>query len=310
MDKVVLGDSPGQQGKSVSDIAKEIGMFEVCEEHGIKLIDFGSEPPLIETIDNAINMKEFRVAKAIKDCDILINLPKLKSHAEATMTGAIKNYWGIIPGGLKAKYHLLGKSADEFGEVLADNFSWIVKNKPHRLIIYDLQKIMEGAMGPAAGKMVEWDLILAGTDELALDVIALEIGKLKAKNVPHVKNAIERNLGVGKIDNIEVVGLTLEEAKKLTPKFNVPGRIMTRFISFMSSHMAYKIMKRIPYLIKAKCVQCGQCAQNCPADAIEFEKGNYPAFLRKQCISCLCCAELCPEDAIKTKSRGIFGLFD
>ncbi len=310
MNNVLLGDSPGQQGKSVSDIAKEIGMFEVCEEHGIKLIDFGSEPPVIEIIEDAVSMKEYRVAKAIKDCDILINLPKLKSHAEATMTGAIKNYWGIIPGGLKAKYHLLGKSADEFGEVLADNFSWIVKNKSNRLTVYDLHEIMEGAKGPAAGKMTKWDLILVGTDELALDVIALEIGKLKAKNVPHVKNSIERNLGVGTLDNIEVVGMTLDEAKKFTPKFNVPGRTMTRFISFITGHMAYKIMKRIPNLMKTKCVQCGQCAQNCPAEAIEFEKGNYPTFLRKKCISCLCCMELCPEDAIEAKSRGLSGLFD
>ncbi|GAI61274.1 unnamed protein product, partial [marine sediment metagenome] len=42
-------------------------------------------------------------------------LPKLKTHVEATITGAIKNYWGIIPGGLKAKYHLLGKNAQNFG---------------------------------------------------------------------------------------------------------------------------------------------------------------------------------------------------
>jgi uncharacterized protein (DUF362 family)/NAD-dependent dihydropyrimidine dehydrogenase PreA subunit len=310
MDKVILGDSPGQQGKSVSDIAKEIGMFEICEDHGVKLIDFGSEAPEVEKIDNNTKMKEYRVAKAIKECDVLINLPKLKSHAEATMTGAIKNYWGIIPGGLKAKYHLLGKSADEFGQVLADNFSWVVKNKPKRLTVYDLQEIMEGPKGPAAGKMVKWDLILVGTDELALDVVALEIGKLKAKNVPHVKHAIERNLGVGNLDDIEVVGLTLEEAKKLTPKFKVPGRTMTRFISYITGHMAYKMMKRIPNLMKAKCVQCGQCAQNCPAEAIDFEKANYPIFLREKCISCLCCMELCPEDAIEAKGRGLRGLFD
>jgi uncharacterized protein (DUF362 family)/NAD-dependent dihydropyrimidine dehydrogenase PreA subunit len=310
MEKVFLGDSPGQQGKSVSDIAKEIGMLELCEKNGVKLVDFGSEAPEVEIIDNAVNMKEYRVAKAVKECDILINLPKLKSHGEATMTGAIKNYWGIIPGGLKAKYHLLGKSADQFGQVLADNFSWIIKNKPNRLTVYDLQRIMEGAMGPGAGKMTKWDLIMVGTDELALDVVALEIGKRKAKIVPHVKSAIERNLGVGSLENIEVVGLTLEEAKKLTPKFNIPGRTMTRFISFMSGHMAYKVIKRIPNLIKKKCVQCGQCAQNCPAEAIEFEKGKYPVFLRKKCISCLCCFELCPEDAIEAKSRGLAGFFD
>jgi len=310
MQNVSVGDSPGQQGKTATDVAEKIGLLEICEKNGLKLVDFESDVPIIERIEGAVRLKEIRVAKVVKECDILINLPRLKSHIEATMTGAIKNYWGIIQGGLKAKYHLLGKTAWQFGEVLIDNFSWIVKNKPNRLIIYDLQEIMEGMAGPGGGSMNKWDLIIAGTDELALDVIALEIGKVKLKNVPHVKNAIERNLGVGNIENIEILGMPLEMAKKQTPKFKIPGSTMTNFISYMTGHFAYKIIKKIPDLIKEKCVQCGQCAQICPAEAIEFIEGNYPVFLRKRCISCLCCSELCPESAIKAKSRGLAGIFD
>ncbi|MFX0003592.1 MAG: DUF362 domain-containing protein [Candidatus Hodarchaeota archaeon] len=310
MENISLGDSPGQQGKTATDVAEKIGLLKICEDYSIKLVDFESDVPLIEKIEGALRLKEIRVAKVVKECDTLINLPRLKSHIEATMTGAIKNYWGIIQGGLKAKYHLLGKNAEQFGEVLADNFSWIVKNKPNRLIVYDLQEIMEGMAGPGGGIMKKWDLILVGTDELALDVVALEIGKVKVKNVPHVKNAIERNLGVGNLENIEIVGISLEEAKRQTPKFNVPGSTMTSFISYMSGHLAYKITKKIPNLVKQKCVQCGQCAQICPAEAIEFIEGNFPIFSRKKCISCLCCSELCPESAIQAKSRGLAGIFD
>lgn len=309
MKNVYLGDSPGQSQKVGSDVAKEIGIYEICESYGLNFVDFESDTPIVENIDNALRLKEFHVAKAIKDCDILINLPRLKSHLEATMTGAIKNYWGIIPGGLKAQYHLFGKSAEQFGEVLADNFSWIVKNKPRRLIVYDLQEIMEGRMGPGSGSMNKWDLILTGTDEVALDLVALEIGKLKVKDVPHVINAIERKLGEGQLENIEIVGMSLEEAIKLTPKFKVPGSRFTHFIAYMTGRIGYKIMKKIPKLMKSKCVQCGECAQHCASEAIEFEINSYPIFLRKKCISCLCCAELCSENAIKPKSRGITGIF-
>jgi uncharacterized protein (DUF362 family)/Pyruvate/2-oxoacid:ferredoxin oxidoreductase delta subunit len=309
MNNVYVGDSPGQSQKVGSDVAKEIGIYEVCESYGVNFVDFESGAPLIENIDGALRLKEIHVAKAVKDCDILINLPRLKSHLEATMTGAIKNYWGIIPGGLKAHYHLFGKTAEQFGEVLADNFSWIVKNKPNRLIVYDLQEIMEGRMGPGGGTMKKWDLILAGTDEVALDLIACEIGKLKVKNVPHVRNAIERKLGVGDLENIEIVGISLEEAKNQTPKFKVPGNRFTSFIAYMTGHIGYKIIKKIPELIKSKCVQCGECAQNCASEAIEFETNSYPIFLRKKCISCFCCAELCSENAIKPKTRGLSGLF-
>lgn len=310
MTNVYLGDSPGQSEKVGSDVAKEIGIYDLCETSGIHFVDFEGDIPVTVEIDGALNLKEIRVARVVKECDVLINLPRLKSHLEATMTGAIKNYWGIIPGGLKAKYHLFGKTTDQFGEVLADNFSWVVKNKPNRLTVYDLQEIMEGSMGPAGGKMTKWDLILVGTDELALDVIAMEIGKINPKNVPHLKNGIERNLGVGNLDNIEIVGLSLEEAKKLTPKFKIPRNILTSFIAYMSGHIGYKIIKKIPKLINNKCIKCGECAQNCPVKAIDFEEGDFPTFLRKKCISCFCCAELCSEMAIETKTRGLAGLFD
>jgi len=310
MENVSIGDSPGQVRTFATKIAKKIGLYDVCEKAGIKFINFEHDIPVNENIEGSLRLKDYYVSKPVKECDLLINLPKLKTHGEATITGAIKNYWGIIPGGLKAKSHLLGKTPDQFGEVLADNFSWVFKNKPNRLVIYDLHRVMQGTMGPVSGDMKNWNLILVGTDELALDVVALEIGKLDGlKYVPHLKNAFERGLGEGKLDNIEIVGLSLEEAKSITPKFKVPGKFMTKFASFITRSIVYKVNKKIPKLKKNHCKKCGQCFEICPANAINFETGEYPEFLRKVCISCLCCMEMCPHEAIYTKPRGFFGLF-
>ena len=308
-DRISIGDSPGQIKISAQTIAKKIGLYEICEDAGIRFINFEHDTPVHEDIDDSIRLKDYYISKPVKDCDLLINLPKLKTHGEATITGAIKNYWGVIPGGLKAKYHLVGRTPEKFGEALADNFSWIVKNKPNRLIVYDCVKVMEGPMGPVSGSMKQWDIVLVGTDELALDVVALEIGKYKGlKNVPHLKNAYERGLGVGELNDIEILGLSLEEAKKLTPKFKVPGRFMTRFASFITRSIVYKVTKKIPILKKKACIQCGNCFEVCPANAINFITEEYPEFLRRECISCLCCMEMCPQEAIKPKLRGVGGL--
>ncbi len=305
-----IGDSPGQINTFASKIAQKVGIYDVVEREGINFIDFEREVPVKVKIEGALRFKECYISKPVIDCDLLIDLPKLKTHGEATITGAIKNYWGIIPGGLKAKTHLLGKTADQFGEVLADNYSWVVKNKPNRLIVYDLHTIMQGAMGPVSGRMKNWNLVLAGTDELALDTVALEIGKYKGlQYVPHLKNAYERGLGIGDLNEIEIVGIPLEEAKKMTPKFKVPGRRMTKLATSITGGIVYRITKRIPTLIKKKCAQCGQCSEICPAMAIEFKKNEYPRFNRDVCISCLCCMEICPQEAIKAKKRGFFGLF-
>jgi uncharacterized protein (DUF362 family) len=310
MESVSIGDSPGQIKISAEQIAKKIGLLEVCEEASIKFINFEHDTPVHDVIEGALRLKDYYVSNPVNECDLLINLPKLKTHGEATITGAIKNYWGIIPGGLKAKYHLLGRNPEQFGEALTDNFSWVVKNKQNRLIVYDCVRVMQGTMGPVSGPMKKWDLILVGTDELALDVIALEIGRYKGlKHVPHLRNTFERKLGEGNLDKIEIVGLSLEEARKLVPKFKVPGKTMTRFASFITRSIVYKVTKKIPTLKKKKCIQCGQCFEVCPANAIDFKSGEYPKFLRKACISCLCCMEMCPQQAIITKLRGFSGLF-
>ncbi|MFX0059504.1 MAG: DUF362 domain-containing protein [Candidatus Heimdallarchaeota archaeon] len=309
METVKIGDSPGQIRVFASDIAKKVGLYEICEKEGLTFVDFEKEVPVKQNIRDACRLKEYYVSKAVKDCDLLINLPKLKTHGEATITGAVKNYWGIIPGGLKAKFHLLGKNPNEFGETLADNYAWVVQNKPKRLIIYDLQRVMQGPMGPVSGPMKKWNLIMVGTDELALDLIALEIGRFNGmKRVPHLRSASKRGLGISDFKDIEIVGLSLEQAKKSIPKFKVPGRKMTKFASFITGSIVYKVTKRVPKVKKKLCRHCKQCFDVCPANAIALDEEMHPYFVKKQCISCLCCLEVCPHQAIKSKQRGFLGL--
>lgn len=311
IEKIKIGDSPGQSQKDASYVARAIGLIDICERKGIEIIDFESELPVKETIDKALIMKEFLVSKPVKECDILINLPRLKTHIETTITGAIKNYYGIIPGGLKAKKHLMGKNVYEFGEVIADNFSWVVKNKPDRLTVYDLHTIMEGPKGPVAGNMVNWNLILTGTDELALDLVALEIGKFNGlKDVSHLNSVFKRGLGIGNLEDIEFVGMTLADAQKQTPELYVPAGLLTRIASYVTNNLVYKIMKKVPDLNKELCNKCGDCSQICPIEVIDFKEGEYPIFGRKDCASCLCCMETCPSHAIDIKMRGIGGLLD
>ena len=64
----------------------------------------------------------------------ILNLPRPKSHIEAAYTGAVKNFWGIIPGGEKAQCHLYGKDPMAFGNVIIDNYETMknLNKKEHR----------------------------------------------------------------------------------------------------------------------------------------------------------------------------------
>jgi len=90
MENVSIGDSPGQKEISATQIAKKIGLYEICERTGIKFINFEHDIPVKENIEDPIRLEDYYISRPVKDCDLLINLPKLKTHGEATITGAIK----------------------------------------------------------------------------------------------------------------------------------------------------------------------------------------------------------------------------
>ncbi len=64
---VRIGDSPGLYRVLASDVAKYIGIYDSCEKEGVKFINFESEPPIAETIPDALRMKDTHVATAIKN---------------------------------------------------------------------------------------------------------------------------------------------------------------------------------------------------------------------------------------------------
>ena len=66
------------------------GLSPVLEETGATLIDL-SEPHDFETPDHRV-ARRITLAKALQDIDVVISLPKLKTHAQMILTGALKNH--------------------------------------------------------------------------------------------------------------------------------------------------------------------------------------------------------------------------
>ena len=58
----------------------------------------------------------------------------------------------------------------------------------------------------------------------------------------------------------------------------------------------------------SRCVQCGRCAQICPAGALVLD-GKKLKFDYSKCIRCYCCHEMCPRDAIVFREGALMKLF-
>ena len=96
------GDSPAIG--STSSAARKCGILAVAEDLGIPEADF--KTPVEVFFEKGIQNRKFIVAKALLDNDVIVSLPKLKTHAFEKFTGCVKNQFGCVPGLRKGEYHI------------------------------------------------------------------------------------------------------------------------------------------------------------------------------------------------------------
>lgn len=305
---ISLGDSPGQFRSRARHILKSLGTEAVLEEEGITYAEFESGGVLVDN-QTGKHMRRYHIARPVMEADLIVNLPRPKSHIEAVYTGAIKNYWGIIPGGEKAQCHLYGKNQEQFGETLVDNYQMLLSLGKKQLTVMDARTFMEGLGGPASGIMRKTGVIIAGLDAVAVDIVALAVGRANAlKAVPHLRECDRRGLGTTDLDRIRILGKPIEEVR-LKRRIGITASAMADFIGIFSRSLVHRMARRMPTLNKSACNQCGDCYNICPNGAVSWQKKQYPVFDREKCISCLCCVECCLQRALDARGAGLSGLF-
>lgn len=278
--KIFIGDSPFTNPEASF---KASGIDKVAKKYGKQVI-FEQDKLVNVKNDKAKVLKNFKVAKTVKDVDLIINLPKLKTHSLTKYTGAIKNFYGLIPGGIKQRTHMHAKGDKKFSKVLVDIFQNITPD----LTIMDAVIGMEGE-GPTSGDPTKTGLILASKNGVALDIVTTRIIGLNPKKVYMIKEAVRRKLYSG--FKVLTVG-------KNPPKLNF--KIPSNQSKSLTKKMLCKLFKEKPIVCDTKkCVKCGLCASKCPAKAISLKP--YPIVDSKKCIRCFCCIEICPQEAMGFK---------
>ena len=212
-----------------------------------------------------------------------------------TFTGAVKILFGVIPGLLKAEYHLKMFKIPDFADLMVDIATWV---KP-ALSIMDGIVGMEGD-GPSAGKPRTVNALIISTDPFALDVVATDLIGLKPEKVPTLMAARARGL-TSHLSEIELKG----DARSLwrIQKFEIPKTVSTNFLDMVPLPRSVKqfVLNRVrPYPVfeHATCVGCQDCVNNCPPKVLIMNEENKPIVDLEACIRCFCCHELCPHKAV------------
>lgn len=289
---VTVGDSPGGRNslQGVHRLWDETGIEQVCAEENVPLVLFDDDCASLSAEGGRL-YSTFTVGRAVAETDVLISVPKLKTHGLMMLTGAVKNLFGCIPGLEKAQFHVKVPGREDFADMLLD---LMLACRP-RLAVMDAVVGMEGA-GPAGGTPRHIGAILASADSVALDIIAAEMIGLAPHEVYTNLMAARRGLGPASSAEIETLGVQWRTLQ--LEDFRLPAADATvNMPSWLSRRLRGWATARPELARPRECTRCRRCEQNCPVEAVEVGEAG-PAFDHTKCIRCYCCQELCPTQAI------------
>ncbi len=284
-----IGDSPSIGG--LERAAEKAGIKRVADESKCPLTEFNQ--PLLPSKGGRRFFKQLEIDRRVLEADVVINLPKWKTHGQMLLTLGVKNLFGCVPGPKKALWHLkAGDDRKVFAHMLIDLYRVIQPS----LTILDGIIGMEGN-GPGSGDPIPLGLILASRDPLSIDQIVCDLLKISRKTLPTNRVALEEGMGT---DRIEILGEPIDGIKinrfKLPslsgPDWNLPGFLKRALRNALTSK---------PVFEEGLCDHCDRCIGACPPKALDRKKEGL-VFDYGKCIRCFCCQEVCPEGAISIKA--------
>jgi uncharacterized protein (DUF362 family) len=281
---LVVGDNPGLFSYGANEDAfTRTGLLEAAGGHylniGLDSVKRPFDPAFLTTVS---------VSRAVLDADVVISLPKFKTHGLTVLTGAIKNSYGILPGAQKALLHKAAGSPARFNDLVVEVFRLRVPD----LFIVDAVVGMEGN-GPASPDLREIGLVLAADNAVAMDAVIATMMGLDPGRLRFLQRAKEAGLGDFDLSAVEVIGELRRIAGFKVPPLGgeaIAGNPAMQAVLHQRSGVR-------PHADKSLCTGCGTCVEQCPVSALALVDG-LPRVDAATCIACFCCQELCPEKAI------------
>ncbi len=295
-----MGDSPGGAIRGVERVWQNSGFLDLSERTGVELVNFEKEGA--ESVEGELS--SYMITRPVLDADVIINVPKMKTHVLTLYTGCIKNMFGSIPGFGKGRMHNTAPRPEHFSRHLVDVFSLV---RP-ALNVVDAVFAMEGD-GPSGGKPRFVGAILAGTDAVAIDTILAGMMGIKDGQVHMIRQAAERGLGITDRRRIDILGVAPESFD--TSGFELPSAGVLNYIPGFLVRALKPWIWVYPEMSKewgCRAEECALCVRSCPVDAIRMTETG-PVVDRKACVECLCCHEVCPHEAVRVKLSWLAGKF-
>lgn len=283
--KIFLGDNAGQimYGNSRSAFYDSVGMGESFGKYYVNM-GLDLEPHYFEFLDLTLYLP-----RILKRVDVVINIPKFKTHGLTGISGAIKNTFGYVPGGQKARMHVMAGDYEPFSRVLAE----VHKIRKPDLNIVDGILGMQGR-GPFSKTLRYIGQIFASTDPVALDGTICRTVGFRPEEIYHVD--IAQKINLGSYTDTEVIGeLKALDDYVMPPHFEKPLELNGKG-TFLGDSIRIDASRIFMGVDGDKCTRCGKCVSECPAGVLAMD--DRPVSTGRPCCGCHACQEACETKAL------------
>lgn len=277
-----ISDSPAIG--SFESILRQNGTADALQGLGVSCVPFRDNV----RVDIGKPFGQIEIARDAVEADVIINLPKLKTHSQMLLTLAVKNMFGCIIGFKKPQWHMrAGVDTMAFARLLVAIHQAVTP----AVSILDGILAMEGDGPGKGGKPRKVGVLIGSDNSFALDMVVSEMVGVYYENVPILKIAGE---------------------ERLIPTFDIDGELpkIKRFQLPQGSRLVFgpKVIQdflrhhtlALPVCKEPLCQMCGKCWEICPAKAIRDVKDRIE-FDYTRCIRCYCCVEVCPHGALRSR---------
>ena len=210
--RVAVGDSPAFG--TATSVLDKIGILPFLTRYSIPVVEFNR----IRIVTLSSGVRAGLAAEAL-DCDLLVNLPRVKAHGQLMVTMAVKNFFGCIGGMRKPMWHMkYGGKEGGLENLIVELLSVL----PDSITLVDGITAMHRT-GPIGGQPYDLGITACSTNPVGVDRALLSVIGLEPERSPLMKACIRAGLAGTDLEQLEFP--LLNPSSVQVDSFKVPAEL-------------------------------------------------------------------------------------
>jgi uncharacterized protein (DUF362 family) len=197
------------------DVFDRLGYTELARALHVPLINLHTGELVEVPVPGGFVFDKVTIHHSLVETDLLCSVPMMKTHSLAGVTLGMKNLIGVYPGAVyqsvRGRMHDLAARVEPSGTAVA--IVDMVRANKLGLVVIDGWTAMEGN-GPSDGVLVPMEVIVAGTNPLATDMVAASLMGFDPSEIPTFQWANKAGLRPDRLDAIEIRGEPIRSVRR------------------------------------------------------------------------------------------------